>query len=165
MTDSVKSLTSVEINKIHCSPVTCQAGLFVVEWKFGQAWFPLHKSKLTGVPFLSFECSFQGLFTQSVDEADKPVLLQVLHHPWRQEERLFSSGGQEPVPVMTFQKLLSGIAVSAASSLSTCRYILSSPVDVCMSILFKCSLSWCSSTEGKSSLPSLWPQQHVVAEF
>ncbi|XP_054047405.1 biogenesis of lysosome-related organelles complex 1 subunit 5 isoform X2 [Rissa tridactyla] len=41
----------------------------------------------------------------------------------------------------------SGLAVTSASSFSTCGHNLSQPVDLCVSSLFKCSLMWSSSTE------------------
>ena len=76
----------------------------------------------------------------------------------------FQSSETSPSRIDLSKIINSGLAVTSASPLSICRCILSGPVGLCTSSLFKCSLAWSSSSSsGKSSLQTFplishWPE-------
>lgn len=165
MGNSTESLTAVEINNIHSSPVIHQTSLLIIEGYYvGQAWFPLHKSTLTTPNHFRvlhiIGNGFQDYLLHRFPKTKvRPVVLRILllaflsRLHWNLIFIFSQSSGISPDCYDLSTTTECHPAVTSAGSLGSTGCVPSGSLDLCThKCMNKCSLTWSSSNRGKFSL-------------
>ena len=165
MGNSTESLTAVEINNIHSSPVIHQTSLLIIEGYYvGQAWFPLHKSTLTTPNHFCvlhiIGNGFQDYLLYHFPKTKvRPVVLRILllaflsRLHWNLIFIFSQSSGISPDCYDLSTITECDPAVTSAGSLGSTGCVPSGSLDLCThKCMNKCSLTWSSSNRGKFSL-------------
>ena len=164
MGDSVENLAREKINKIYYYPLIHQASQFTVEgYQVGQAWLSLCNN-LCWLLLITLSVRCPAMVSRKICSITFPgteLRLTSLSLPRSSFLPFLKTG----VMFAFFQSskisldhhdlsktMKNDLPVTPTSSLSTLGCIPSGPMDLCTSSLFKCSLTWSSSTEGKSSV-------------